>query len=252
MNLNSRMLAGCAALAVLSAAPALAADYDPPIFVEEAPEYVPVEVGSGWYLRGDIAYNANKTMRHNVFGVTPLFRFSQYTTPIAGSIGAGYQFTDFMRAEANFGLLNYGRSKLEYMIGVPGIADVKETARNTMWSGIVSLYGDLGTVAGFTPYVGAGAGFVLSKRNYRQQVDFRASRFIDLQHRDRAQQYSLAYTLAAGVAYNINPNLAVDVGYQFLSAPNAQYVSINGPSSYSVRKGVNLHQVKVGLRYALW
>jgi len=37
-------------------AAAYAADYDPPIFVEEAAEYVPVEVGSGWYLRGDVGY----------------------------------------------------------------------------------------------------------------------------------------------------------------------------------------------------
>ena len=35
---------------------ALAADYDPPIYVDEAPEYQPVEIGSGWYLRGDVGY----------------------------------------------------------------------------------------------------------------------------------------------------------------------------------------------------
>ncbi len=43
-------------LAASMPAAAYAADYDPPIFVEEAAEYVPVEVGSGWYLRGDVGY----------------------------------------------------------------------------------------------------------------------------------------------------------------------------------------------------
>ena len=37
--------------------PALAADYDPPIVIDQPVEEVPVEVGSGWYLRGDIGYN---------------------------------------------------------------------------------------------------------------------------------------------------------------------------------------------------
>ena len=36
---------------------AFAADYDPPIVVDQPVEDVPVEVGSGWYLRGDIGYN---------------------------------------------------------------------------------------------------------------------------------------------------------------------------------------------------
>ena len=41
--------------------PALAADYDPPIVVDEAPRNVPVEVGSGWYLRGDVGYSFNQS-----------------------------------------------------------------------------------------------------------------------------------------------------------------------------------------------
>ena len=37
--------------------PALAADYDPPMIIDQPVEEVPVEVGTGWYLRGDIGYN---------------------------------------------------------------------------------------------------------------------------------------------------------------------------------------------------
>ena len=54
MNLTLRFALSLAALAPFAAAHA--ADYDPPIYVEEAAEYVPVEVGSGWYLRGDVGY----------------------------------------------------------------------------------------------------------------------------------------------------------------------------------------------------
>lgn len=251
MSLSSRLRACCAALAVLPATGAFAADYDPPIFVEEAPEYVPVEVGSGWYLRGDVAYNANKTFRHRITTFANYERFTQSTTPIVGSVGFGYHFSDFLRAEANLGLLTAGSGRLDYALGAPVGADVNIRARNTMWSGIVSLYGDLGTVAGFTPYVGAGVGLVLAKRDYRRFTEYYAPGTPDLDYRNRDHNYSFAYSLGAGVAYNVSSNLSLDVGYQYLSAPRAEYVQIAG-SQDRVRKGVNVHQIKVGLRYALW
>ena len=52
-SLRTLILAAAAALPL----PAFAADYDPPIVVDQPVEEVPVEVGSGWYLRGDIGYN---------------------------------------------------------------------------------------------------------------------------------------------------------------------------------------------------
>ncbi len=55
------VLRGSSRAAPAWSAAAMAADYDPPIFVDDSPEYVPVEVGSGWYLRGDIGYIAKQT-----------------------------------------------------------------------------------------------------------------------------------------------------------------------------------------------
>ena len=51
MTQFKRIFLGAAAL--FAATPALAADYDPPPLLEPAPEYQPVEIGNGWYLRGD-------------------------------------------------------------------------------------------------------------------------------------------------------------------------------------------------------
>ena len=42
MSSRNRFIAFCAAFAALPAAQALAADYDPPIVIEQAPEWVPV------------------------------------------------------------------------------------------------------------------------------------------------------------------------------------------------------------------
>ncbi len=44
-------------------APAIAADADMVIAAAQQDEYVPVEIGSGWYIRGDIGVNFGG--RHN-------------------------------------------------------------------------------------------------------------------------------------------------------------------------------------------
>lgn len=253
MSLSSRLLASCAVLAVVCA-PALAADYDPPIFIEEAPEYVPVEIGSGWYLRGDVSYNINRPFRSSIFGPSPNYSFSESTVPVSATIGAGYRFSDFLRAEANIGFLSSHTATLTYQTTNPNAGTINNTAsaENNLWSGIVSMYGDLGTFAGFTPYVGGGIGLVTSKREYRLFEDFADTAFQDRDFRDENRSYSVAYTVGAGVAYQIANNVLLDVGYQYLSAPKADYVRMNGLGSYTVREGLNFHQVKVGLRYELW
>ena len=45
------------ALVAAGAMPSFAADYDPPIVIDAVDDYVPVEVGNGWYLRGDLGYS---------------------------------------------------------------------------------------------------------------------------------------------------------------------------------------------------
>src|SRR5882757_3795059 len=101
MKLTSRMALALAALGLLASAPVQAADYDPPIYVDQAPDYAPVEVGSGWYLRGDVGYAFNKPYD---FSETPA-GFTTKDSPVSGSVGMGYHFNDYFRGELNFGLL---------------------------------------------------------------------------------------------------------------------------------------------------
>ncbi|TIM51306.1 MAG: porin family protein, partial [Mesorhizobium sp.] len=61
MTVKSGIALALAAIALTPLSQALGADYDPPIYVDQAPDYVPVEVGSGWYLRGDVSYLVQKS-----------------------------------------------------------------------------------------------------------------------------------------------------------------------------------------------
>jgi len=169
MVTTSRFALSAAAL-LLSAVAAGAADYDPPIVVDNvdyAPE-VPVEVGSGWYLRGDVSYNFNRPFRDDVFGTPLTTRFTEDSLPISATVGFGYHLTDYFRLEANVGLLTSQTSELSYLD--PGVMAVEATTENRMWSGMLHAYGDLGTYVGFTPYIGAGIGVVQSMRRYDSEI----------------------------------------------------------------------------------
>lgn len=221
-----RYIAFAASTALLAAAvPALSADfsYDPPIFVEQMPDYVPVEVGTGWYLRGDITYNLNRpTYRFSVLGTeTENNRFG-------GGLGIGYQFTDLLRMDVTVNYAGHDRFSLDPL-----------QARHELWTGMATAYVDLGTVAGITPYVGAGVGLAHSRNSLNLppvlDLGFNETRF--------------AYTLNAGAAYRISENTSVDIGYQYLSSPTLRrYDVVTGEE----RRGIAHHQIRAGVRYELW
>ncbi|TPK77163.1 porin family protein [Mesorhizobium sp. B2-3-3] len=257
MTLTSRIVLAFAGLGLLPLTPALAADYDPPIYVDQAPDYVPVEVGSGWYLRGDVSYLAQKSFKNEDFAFTPA-SFDDKEDPVFASIGFGYHFTDYLRADLNFGYLPGNKIGVGYddtaIVTPPATSTVASASlKNYAFTGMLNGYVDLGTYVGITPYLGAGVGVVRSTRKLS------ASYFTnngdptdDFVQRDDKTQYSFAYTLNAGLAYQVTKNVSVDLGYQYFSAPSAEYVTAASLTSFPVHKGISNHQVKLGLRYDLW
>lgn len=231
MSQTARLLASAAALAFF-ASTAMAADYDPPIYIEEVPEMVPVEIGSGWYLRGDVSYNFEDPLYDfEPFGIdTKHRRFG------AGG-GVGYHFSDNFRADVNIAYL--GGDSVSFDDGIDAF-----DASHNVWSGLVNGYFDIATIMGLTPYVGAGAGVTYS----RHEIDVDAPSFgVAGSFADR--QYNFAYALMAGASYKISDNASVDLGYQFLHTPNMEYLNTD---TGTIDEGVKQHLFKVGLRYDLW
>ncbi len=178
----ARLIATCL---LLQASSALAADYDPPIFVDDAPEYTPVEVGSGWYLRGDIGASVNHPFEHSESGDFDTGEFDEDSTLLTGGIGIGYHINDYLRTEVNFGILPSSEFSREFLTTCSGLETVTITdpddgvtsdtnpstrpcegsdeSSNKSYSLLANAYLDLGTYVGFTPYIGGGAGVVYSK-----------------------------------------------------------------------------------------
>ncbi|MES0028529.1 outer membrane protein [Mesorhizobium sp. M0040] len=249
MTSKSPVALALAAVILMPLTPALGADYDPPVYVDQAPDYVPVEVGSGWYLRGDVSYLVQKSFKDEDFAFTPA-SFDEKEDPIFASIGFGYHFNDYLRADLNVGYLPGNKIDVGYN---DGTTVASATLKNYAFSGILNGYVDLGTYVGITPYLGAGVGVVQSKRRLSASYfTDNADPTDDFVRHDNKTQYSFAYTLNAGLAYQVSKNVSVDLGYQYFSAPDAEYVTAESLTSFPIRKGINNHQVKVGLRYDLW
>ena len=318
MKIRSCLLA--AALAA-QFSPAFAADYDPPIVVDDAPEYQPVEVGSGWYLRGDIGYAFSKSYKDidydannsfselAPFAPTDAFSFSDDQTTVTGNVGVGYHFNDYLRADIDFGIMQPDKYEIRGIRpdncggtqrvtvqaldaggaanGPPTVTDTAATrdcdstagAKTTSWTGTANAYVDLGTYVGLTPYVGAGVGVIRTKTRASAgktcigtnsgavpdadpATENTTTEFIcegqtesDVDDVTRASyektNYDLLYSLSAGLSYRMGANTSLDVGYQYTMAPSVEYLTAD-PDGVHQRKGIDYHQIRVGLRYDLW
>lgn len=164
------------AIGVFLAGPAQAADMPfftpPPMPLDDGP----AELGTGWYLRGDVGYAniSSPTI------IADLINSNKFTGAVSGSLGAGYQYNSWLRTEialdrsvirpeamaapiwcpyANHPLSSQvDSSKLGYGIDPAETCVPRTTANLTRTTGLFNAYIDLGNWFGITPYIGAGVG----------------------------------------------------------------------------------------------
>lgn len=275
MRLSLRMVAPLALLAPLAAH---ASDYEPPVFVEEVPEIVPVEVGSGWYLRGDVSYVFSRRMGnvdYTTYDAGPppgydgaSFASSGIDTDFNWSAGFGYRFTDFLRADATVdGFRADFSGSTASGEPCPGIVnDTSCRSGNSSEFSAVSLmangYVDLGTFVGITPYVGAGLGM-----SYVSWHDLKDTTYcvdggdncaslqpLGSTSHDGKDGWRFTYALMAGFAYDLSQNFKLDVGYRYRNIDGGDMFGWDSGDTFGDGSHGNIqtHEVKVGLRYELW
>ncbi|MCJ2010277.1 porin family protein [Methylobacterium sp. E-041] len=162
-------------LAASVGAPSLAAAADllPP---PPPPPYAPpIEVGGGWYLRGDVGASvydrAKYSTSYDYAGYPEANR--SYGNEVGGGgfagVGVGYQFTPFLRGDVT-GEYRYstGLRGSEYYRGPDydnGLGSYGINKSSGHFDSAVVLanaYFDLGTWYGITPFIGAGAGYAFN------------------------------------------------------------------------------------------
>lgn len=284
MKSSFRFLPALAVLAALGA-PAFAADLDQIIPAPVEDGYVPVEIGSGWYIRGDISYDLStdttgsyQTYDGVAFSTNPYDNF-ELGTAFDVSAGVGYQFNSWLRADATLGY--WGRSVngadtspapcTTFVTGIDPTAINCRSVDSTKiaaWESMANVYADLGTYVGVTPYIGAGAGFThisysdLTNTAYctnaaGADVPVGGSSCPITSFHGGAKSWRFTWALAAGASYDLTKNTKIDLGYRYSRVAGGDMFNwpigtIGASGVQGQDDGFDQHTFKAGLRYAIW
>jgi opacity protein-like surface antigen len=135
-----------------------------------------------------------------------------------------------------------------------GTAGTNEyTADVSSWLGLANAYWDIATWCGFTPYVGAGIGFATISVNGLKDVNVPNNSVF---YAADGTNTNFAWAIHAGVAYDVSPQLAIDLAYRYADLGNAAsgvVTAFDNSSSYShvAIRDITTNDVMLGLRYKL-
>lgn len=284
MSPVTRLLAA-ALLTTVSIPVAHAADFDIPVVVDEAPEYVPVEIGSGWYLRGDIGFSISSSGGAGPYRTfdagtatygTAAFASSDTDPEWSGGVGFGYIFNRWLRADLTAEISNgdftgstatAAAAGVNCGVGVGFGCASTDTSSFKAYSLMANAYVDLGTFKYITPYVGAGVGFtslrwdglnstiICSDPVPANCVGSTPSTVT----RPGLDSWRFTYAFMAGGSYQISKNTKLDVGYRYRNIEDGDFFGFDAATAGAGATGVQgtddgftSHEVRVGLRYEIW
>jgi opacity protein-like surface antigen len=252
------------------AAPCLAqaADLLPPLPPEPLPP--PVEIGGGWYLRGDVGVGATSIggltttlSKGNLATDVPNYRYDQKAIDdqfFAGG-GVGYQFGSYFHGDITAEYRGGGKITFQDSYGencnVGGCRGINAYQGNL--SSVVVMangYVDLGTWYGVTPFIGGGVGTA-----FHQLSGFNDRGYGEAQYgygiaKDKTTN-TFAWAAMAGLGYSVTPNLKLELGYRYL---NLGHVASNPVNCFNTSdcvgafykvKDVTSHDVRIGMRWLL-
>lgn len=265
-----KILIASSAIVAALVAPVFAADLpDPPVIetpIYEAPEVVPAAVG-GWYIRGDLGYSKNtfEGADYITYGCGTCGTSVAGTGQLKGSInnsysfgaGVGYQINHYFRVDttldyqynAKFKGVTNGTCNSATTPATTLPCSSTDTSRYAAITLLANAYVDLGTYAGFTPYVGAGFGgaYVTWKTLYNTvPAGFVQS---GTATHEGYNSWRFAYALMLGASYNVTNNLTFDLGYRYKHIYGGKMFKFASNVGPGYDKGITQHQVRAGLRY---
>ena len=244
-----------ALLAVGTSAAAIAADMmPPPPPMMHAPPPV-LDVGGGFYLRGDVGLGLYD--HSGMDTLPPLAGLTTTHSSINGtgffSIGAGYQFNSFLRADVTAEYRAATSHRHHDSFNIP--AGNGSNVITGKIDGIVTLanaYVDLGTWHRITPFVGAGIGFASMTMSKSHDTAYGVA-FGSFGDAPNKTQTRMAWALHAGLGYDLTANWKAEAAYRYLHVGNVdsgQFACTPVCAGYKARiHDLSSHDLKVGLRY---
>ncbi len=271
MNWRHIFLNASALASLFACGPAMAADEQ----LLDAPEVTISSAttgDSGFYLRGDLGYSGwtgDGTPSLRAFDTiagtsdTASFDDTRFGKPFSGSLGVGYQFNDMVRADLTgeyFGGDYDASGQADFAcageaIGTNCAGDARADYRAIGL--MANAYVDMGTVAGFTPYLGAGLGVTrLDWSDVSLRTECVAGAVAcsgaapATQSLNGENSWRFTYALMAGVSYDITEDLKLDLNYRYSQIDDGDM--FNGTDLEGFDDGLARHEIRAGLRLSLW
>ncbi len=270
-------LAGFASLAVPTGAASAADLLLPPPPPVLAPP-LPIPVGGGFYLRGDVGVGINDLRtRNSTFDETvPDARFEQSSlddSPII-DVGVGYRFNNYFRADVtgeyrgsalftanqsyNVGAFQYDQYGNPPPNGARAYDYYSAHIRSVV--GLVNGYVDVGTWYGVTPFVGAGVGVANVAVKNLTDISYGSGAYNGQGNGGGGFAYdhnqtNFAFALMAGLDFAVTPNVTLELGYKYLNQGDVSSSPIACASSSPCPNEVQHYRlqsndIRLGFRYS--
>jgi opacity protein-like surface antigen len=117
------------------------------------------------------------------------------------------------------------------------------------YTAMVNVYKDLGTFGGVTPYIGAGVGVAY---NMTGETFFVGNPFLT-NRIEGASRASLAWSLMAGIGWQMTDRAILDLGYKYMDYGKAITGRVDNAGFVNPAVRINditAHEFRVGLRYS--
>lgn len=249
---------------------AFAADYIPPPVVDFEPEYE-ADFGGSLYLRGHIGISNQQVdeLDNALYDIAESYQILNQEFeggPIAG-IALGYRFNEFFRVDAGVeyrasvgfnGLDRYEDEGDGDSVAADGDSAYDGTnfytGNKSEWLFMANAFVDLGTYAKITPYIGAGAGATLTTISNFSDVNEATS---SVAYAEDNSEWAFAWALYAGLGYQVNDHLTLELGYRYLDLGDAASGdlitfdgtnAVNNPMEFN---GLSSHDITLGMRWEL-
>jgi opacity protein-like surface antigen len=244
-----------AGTAILATSAAMAAD----LRMAPPPMPAPIQDFGGWYLRGDVGMSNQRVksldnLLYHDPGVSVQNVGLGFSSGMTYGLGVGYQFNNWLRAD----ITGEYRGGTEFhgldIVSINGVIDSTNDYRavKSEWLFMANAYADLGTWWCFTPFIGAGIG--VTRTTFSDFVDT-GTMTPSVAFAPDASKYSFAWALHAGVGYQINRNVTVELAYRYLDLGNGRSGDIQTFDGTNARynpmdfKGLTSHDIKIGVRF---
>jgi opacity protein-like surface antigen len=266
-----KYLAVAGAVAFGVSGTAFAADLPPPP-VFEPPTLRGSVAPSGVYLRGDVGIgiqNIGKYTQDDVIAAGGTFNTPIHPNPFFIGAGIGYRFNNWLRFDITGEYRGNSTVGVTDRVSFQGFTTIDQTntyrANMSSAVGLANLYADLGTFCALgclTPYVGGGVGFAynqisgLTDQGVQNFPLLGGTSAPTLGYASNSSRSGLAWALMAGVGYEINKNLTLELGYRYLNLGDARSGQIQNAFVAQTSRPLKLadidsHDIKIGMRWNL-